>query len=47
MDHGNTGPEATILLVDDTPAKLSSYEVMLGGLGARLLKAESADTGFR
>ena len=47
MDHGNTGPEATILLVDDTPAKLPSYEVMLGGLGARLLKAELADTGFR
>ena len=47
MDRGSTGPEATILLVDDTPAKLLSYEVMLGGLGARLVKAESAETGFR
>jgi len=44
MDHGNT---PTILLVDDTPAKLLSYEVMLGGLGARLVKAASAEIGFR
>jgi two-component sensor histidine kinase len=46
MDHGNSGPQATILLVDDTPAKLLSYEVMLGGLGAHLVKAESAEAGF-
>ena len=31
---------ATILLVDDTPAKLLAYEVMLRGLGTRLVKAE-------
>jgi two-component sensor histidine kinase len=38
---------ATILLVDDTPAKLLAYEVMLRGLGTRLVKAESAESGFR
>jgi PAS domain S-box-containing protein len=31
-----------ILMVDDQPAKLLSYEVMLGGLGERLIKAHSA-----
>ena len=31
-----------ILLVDDQPAKLLSYEVVLAGLGERLLKAHSA-----
>jgi PAS domain S-box-containing protein len=31
-----------ILLVDDQPAKLLSYEVMLGGLGENLIKANSA-----
>ena len=38
---------ATILLVDDTPAKLLAYEVMLRGLGTRLVKVDSADSGFR
>ena len=33
---------ANILLVDDQPAKLLSYEVILGGLGETLLRAESA-----
>ena len=31
-----------ILLVDDQPAKLLSYEVILAGLGENLLKASSA-----
>jgi PAS domain S-box-containing protein len=31
-----------ILMVDDQPAKLLSYEVMLGGLGENLIKANSA-----
>ncbi|MGH6970645.1 MAG: ATP-binding protein, partial [Caulobacteraceae bacterium] len=31
-----------ILLVDDQPAKLLAYEVILGGLGERLIKAASA-----
>ncbi|HKQ59659.1 MAG TPA: response regulator [Candidatus Polarisedimenticolaceae bacterium] len=31
-----------ILLVDDQPAKLLSYEAILGGLGENLLKAQSA-----
>jgi PAS domain S-box-containing protein len=31
-----------ILMVDDQPAKLLSYEVMLGGLGETLIKAHSA-----
>jgi PAS domain S-box-containing protein len=31
-----------ILMVDDQPAKLLSYEVMLGGLGEKLIKAHSA-----
>ena len=36
-------PQAVnILLVDDQPAKLLSYEVVLAGLGERLLKAHSA-----
>ena len=39
--------DATILLVDDTPAKLLSYEVMLADLGARLVKADLAESGFR
>ena len=50
MDNtDDRGPSynATILLVDDTPAKLLAYEVMLAGLGARLVKADSADSGFR
>jgi two-component sensor histidine kinase len=39
--------DATVLLVDDTPSKLLAYEVMLRGLGAQLVKADSADSGFR
>ena len=31
-----------VLLVDDQPAKLLSYEVMLGGLGENLIKVNSA-----
>ena len=31
-----------ILMVDDQPSKLLSYEVMLGGLGENLIKANSA-----
>lgn len=34
--------KANILMVDDQPAKLLSYEVMLGGLGENLIKASSA-----
>jgi two-component sensor histidine kinase/DNA-binding response OmpR family regulator len=34
--------KVNILLVDDQPAKLLSYEVMLEGLGENLLKANSA-----
>jgi two-component sensor histidine kinase len=41
------GSDATILLVDDAPAKLLAYEVMLRGLGAKLVKADSANSGFR
>ena len=36
-----------ILIVDDTPAKLLTYEVMLADLGAPLLKASSADAAFQ
>ena len=31
-----------VLLVDDQPAKLLSYEVILEGLGENLIKASSA-----
>jgi PAS domain S-box-containing protein len=34
--------KVNILMVDDQPAKLLSYEVMLGGLGENLIKAVSA-----
>jgi PAS domain S-box-containing protein len=34
--------KVNILMVDDQPAKLLSYEVMLGGLGENLIKAPSA-----
>src|ERR1700728_4642338 len=34
--------KVNILMVDDQPAKLLSYEVILGGLGESLLKANSA-----
>jgi len=37
-----TDEKINILMVDDQPAKLLSYEVMLGGLGENLIKATSA-----
>src|SRR5271167_2647333 len=37
-----TNEKINILMVDDQPAKLLSYEVMLGGLGENLIKASSA-----
>ena len=37
MDH----EKVNILLVDDQPAKLLSYEVILGELGENLIKANS------
>jgi PAS domain S-box-containing protein len=37
-----TNEKVNILMVDDQPAKLLSYEVMLGGLGENLIKASSA-----
>jgi signal transduction histidine kinase len=36
------GPKANILLVDDQPAKLLTYETILAGLGENLIKAASA-----
>jgi PAS domain S-box-containing protein len=36
-----------VLLVDDTPAKLLTYEVILDGLGQNLIKANSADEAFQ
>jgi CheY-like chemotaxis protein len=36
----------SILLVDDTPAKLLTYEVMLGELGEKLIKAGSVEEAF-
>jgi PAS domain S-box-containing protein len=41
MTNGDSG-NVNILLVDDQPAKLLSYEVMLGGLGENLIKVSSA-----
>ena len=38
----STNQKVNILMVDDQPAKLLSYEVMLGGLGENLIKATSA-----
>ena len=35
--------KVNILLVDDQPAKLLSYEVILGELGENLIKANSAN----
>jgi PAS domain S-box-containing protein len=37
-----TNEKVNILMVDDQPAKLLSYEVMLDGLGENLIKATSA-----
>ena len=44
MDHGalaSSNEKVNILLVDDQPAKLLSYEVILGDLGENLIKAAS------
>ncbi len=38
--------KVNILMVDDQPAKLLSYEVMLGELGENLIKATSAKTAL-
>ncbi len=38
--------KVNILLVDDQPAKLLSYEVMLAGLGENLVKCNSAHEAF-
>src|SRR5258708_135861 len=38
----STTEKVNILMVDDQPAKLLSYEVMLGGLGEIRIKATSA-----
>ena len=41
------GPKKlNILLVDDQPAKLLSYEVILAGIGETLIKASSACEAF-
>jgi PAS domain S-box-containing protein len=42
-----TAEPVNVLLVDDTPAKLLTYEVMLADLGQNLLKAGSAEEAFR
>ena len=39
--------KVNILLVDDQPAKLLSYEVILQDLGENLLKASSANEAFQ
>ena len=39
----STKEPVNILLVDDQPAKLLSYEVILGQLGENLIKANSAN----
>jgi PAS domain S-box-containing protein len=38
----DSNESVNVLMVDDQPAKLLSYEVILQGLGANLIKAESA-----
>src|SRR6201997_3833005 len=41
-----THDQINVLLVDDQPAKLLSYEVILGDLGENLIKANSARSAF-
>jgi two-component system, NtrC family, sensor kinase len=41
LDSPIPDERVNILLVDDQPAKLLSYEVILDGLGANLIKASS------
>jgi signal transduction histidine kinase len=43
----NSAEKVNILLVDDQPAKLLSYEVILGELGETLLKANSANEALQ
>ena len=42
-----TAEPVNVLLVDDTPANILAYEVMLADLGQNLLKAASAEEAFR
>ena len=42
----NQNDKVNILLVDDQPAKLLSYEVILRDLGENLIKAASAKEAF-
>src|SRR5215813_5968031 len=42
----NQGDRVNILMVDDQPAKLLSYEVILKDLGENLIKASSAKAAF-
>ena len=41
------GETVNILLVDDQPAKLMSYEVILSELGENLIKANSANEALQ
>ena len=41
------GDKVNILLVDDQPAKLLSYEVILSELGENLIKANSANEALQ
>ena len=43
----NAAEKVNILLVDDQPAKLLSYEVILGELGESLIKANSANEALQ
>lgn len=43
----NAADKVNILLVDDQPAKLLSYEVMLGELGENLIQASSASEALQ
>ena len=42
-----TNETTNILLVDDQPSRLLSYEVMLSDLGANLIKAESGNEALQ
>ena len=42
MRRMSTNDKVNILMVDDQPAKLLSYEVILDELGLNLIKATSA-----
>src|SRR5829696_3492218 len=46
VDAMNPSDKVNILLVDDQPAKLLSYEVILRDLGEHLIKAASAKEAF-